>query len=157
MKTTEIYYPDGRVLVREWRDGTRPSYDWCRRAVGDGPIESVGRFMPDADYDGREQAWCHESGRLIGLPINVPGMKAVNWPEPRGGWDSLDPERPAGPPPGPVFLHAGMSPGEMAAAHVRMSAWQPVVGPVLVMRGWLEEEYDDDEHLTPDSLGEERP
>lgn len=156
MKKTEIYYPDGRVLVREWEDGTRPSYDWCRRAVGDGPIEIVSRFMPDGDLEGTEQAYCHEEGRLIGLPLNVPGMKAINWPEPAEGWDSLDPEASAGPPPGPIIMYPGMPAAEEASARARMSMWQPVVGPILVMRGWLEEEYDDDQHLTPESLGEER-
>lgn len=152
LKRTEIYYPDGRVLVLMWKRGTRPAYEWLHKAV-DGPIEGVDRFLPDGGPDGRVQAYANEEGRLTGMRGNVPGMKVLHWPEPPGGWDSFDPEN-IGEPGPPIVVGFGQSPDEMAAALAEIQGrWDPVVGPVLIMRGWTEAEYDDDEGVTPDDLG----
>jgi hypothetical protein len=150
MKKTEIYYPDGRVLERVWEDGTRPAYAWMSRAVG-GLIEHVGGFLEGE----REEAYANEEGRLLGLDVNVPGMKALNWPEPPMGWASVTP-RPAGAAPSMVLVHPGMSGGELESARRELMRWQPVVGPILVMRGWSDDEYDDEEGVDPGSLGAER-
>ena len=89
-KRTELYYPDGRVLVREWEPGTRPAYEWLSKAV-EGYIELVSRFL-DGGPEDRVQAYANEEGRLRNMPGNVPGMKALKWPEPPGGWDAFDPD-----------------------------------------------------------------
>lgn len=151
-KRTEIYYPDGRVLVRTWERGTRPAYKWLSKAV-EGYIEAVDRFLSDGGPNGREQAYANEEGRLQNMPGNVPGMKALRWPEPPGGWDRFDAES-IGPPGGPIALGFGQSPEEMAEAMAKLQGrWDPVVGPVLIMRGWTESEHEEDEGLNPDDLG----
>jgi hypothetical protein len=152
LKRTEIYYPDGRVLVRTWERGTRPAYPWLSKAV-EGYIESVDRFLPDGGPEGREQAYANEEGRLNGMEANVPGMKALHWPEPPGGWDAFDPAK-VGPPGPPTVVGFGQSPEEMAAAMAKLGQrWDPVMGPVLIMRGWTEDEHEDDEGENPDDLG----
>lgn len=160
MLRTEIYYPDGRVLVKAWKKGTRPAYEWTRRAV-EGYIEAVDRFLPDGGPDGCVQAYANEEGRLNNLDVNIPGMKALDWPEPTMGWDAYDrhldtTERKAPPPDGPIFMHGGMSAEELADAHQQiLNRWDPVVGPVVILRGWREENYESDKGSNPDDLGEE--
>jgi len=158
-KRTEVYYPDGRVLVRVWAAGTRPAYPWLSKTV-DGYIEGVDRFLPGAGQEGcRVQAYANEEGRLNNLPVNIPGMKALHWPEPPQGWDGLrvlvdDEGRYTVEPGGPIFMHSGMSEAALAAAHkAATQRWDPVVGTILIMRGWSEEEYDDDEGEDPADLG----
>lgn len=149
-KTTEIYYPDGRVLVQEWEDGTRPAYEWLSKAV-EGYIETVDRFMENGGPNGTVQAYANEEGLLLGLRGNIPGMKAINWPEPPGGWDSFDPDNVGDPPP-PVLIVGRPTPEQIEM----MNRWSPIVGPVLVMRGWRERDYDNEKGVNPDSLGEPR-
>lgn len=150
MRTTTIYYPDGRTLTRTWEDNTRPSYEWLKKAV-EGCIESVSGYLNEEDG---VEAWANEEGRILNLGLNVPGMKAINWPAPPAGWDSLTSGGSAGAPDEPVVLFAGMSEKEFDEARQKMARWQPVVGPILVMQGFSEETYDEDTHLTPD-LGAE--
>jgi hypothetical protein len=148
MKTTEIYYPDGHVLVREWPTGTRPYYKWQQRAVG-GLIQLVvGHGLTEG-----VSVFCNEEGRLRDLTVNIPGMIAIKWPEPPQGWETLNTKAP--PHSGPIVLSSGMSLHELRAALARRPSWSPVVGPILVMRGWSEEELGDDEPLNPDDLGVE--
>lgn len=147
-KRTEIYYPDGRVLVQEWEDGTRPAYEWLSKAV-EGYIEGVDRFLENGGPDGTVQAYCNEEGLLRGMTGNVPGMKALNWPEPPGGWDAYDAEAPFEPPP-PVLITGRPTPEQVAM----LNRWSPIVGPVVIMRGWRERDYDDEKGVNPDSLGE---
>ena len=157
-KRTEIYYPDGRVLVRAWAAGTRPAYPWLSKVV-DGMIEGVAHCLPDSGYEGRTQAWANEEGRLNNLPVNIPGMKALHWPEPPHGWNGLrallDDEGVYTVALGePIFMFSGMSQEDLAAAQkAAAQRWDPVVGTILIMRGWNEEEYDDDEGLDPADLG----
>lgn len=146
-KRTELYYPDGRVLVREWEPGTRPAYEWLSKAV-EGYIEVVDRFL-DGGPEGRVQAYANEEGRLRDMPGNVPGMKALNWPEPPGGWSAFDPDN-LGAIPSPVII---TSPNDPQLAELSRR-WDPVVGPVLILWGWSEAEYDDEKGLNPDELGE---
>ena len=101
-KRTEIYYPDGRVLTLEWEEGTRPAYEWLSKVV-EGYIETVDRFLEGGGPEGTIQAYCNEEGLLRGMRGNVPGMKALNWPEPPGGWGSFDPDN-VGEPPPPVVI-----------------------------------------------------
>ena len=160
MLQTEVYYPDGRVLVLAWDEGTRPALRWLQRALG-GYIEAVDRFLPDGGPNGRNQAFCHEEGRIIGLEVNVPGMKALHWPEPAQGWDAYQAsleatEGKAGEPDAPILLHGGMSREEFAAAERKiMQRWDPICGPVVITRGWTESEYDDREGVDPQTFGEE--
>ena len=157
-KRTEIYHPDGRVLVRVWAAGTRPAYPWLSKVV-EGMIESVERFLPDSGYEGRTQAYANEEGRLNGLPLNIPGMKALQWPEPPQGWDGLgalvdDEGRYTVELGSPIFMFSGMSEADLAAAQkAAAQRWDPVVGTILIMRGWNEGEYDDDEGEDPADLG----
>lgn len=147
MKRTEIYYPDGLVLVRMWEHGTRPAYRWLSRVV-DGLIESVDFFM-----EGDVQALANEEGRLRGMEGNVPGMKAINWPEPPGGWASFDANNLPDPEPA-ILIGFGDSPADIAAAlAAAQRRWSPVVGPILVMRGWGEDSYETDEKVNPPDLG----
>lgn len=156
MNTTEIYYPDGSCLTLEWREGTRPAYEWLRRAVGGGPIESVDMYLEGSGPEGDVAAFCNEEGRLRGLKMNAPGMQAVNWPEPPDGWDSIKNAPPPGVPKGPTVFYPGMSSDAFRDAVGRMSRWSPVVGPVIILRGWREEDYDDTDPVNPMSLGEPR-
>jgi len=158
-KRTEIYYPVGLVLVRRWEAHTRPAYAWLSKVV-DGYIEGVDRFLPGGgEHESRIQAYANEEGRLENLPLNIHGMKVLHWPEPPQGWDGLlalvDEEgRYTVAPGGPIFMHSGMSEAELAAAHKSASQrWDPVVGPILIMRGFSEEDYDEDEGLDPADLG----
>jgi hypothetical protein len=153
---TAIYYPDGRILKMIWKPGTFPAYAWLRRAVG-GLLESVDRFVAEAE---KTQAYADEEGRLKNLPVNVPGMKAVSWPEPPQGWDlyERDLESVGGmapPPSGPVIVHSEMSEEELRRAWRHMQHWSPLCGPVLVLRGWSDDYEDECEQLNPESLGDD--
>ena len=153
IKRTEIYYPDGRVLVRTWEPGTRPAYPWIKRAV-EGYIEAVDRFLPDGGPQGRVQAFANEEARLRDMPGNVPGMKALHWPEPPGGWEAFDPDN-VPPLDAPTLIGFGQSPEEVATKLAAVQRrWDPVCGPVLIMRGWTEDEYDNERGVEPDDLGQ---
>lgn len=155
---TAIYYPDGRILEMTWKPGTFPAYEWLRRAVG-GLLQPVDRFMDEAEQG---RAYADEEGRLKKLPVNIPGMKAVSWPEPPQGWDLYEHDLElvggvAPPPPGPVVVHGGMTDEELRRARRHLQRWSPLCGPVLVLRGWSDDDETGYEELNPESLGDELP
>lgn len=159
MPTTEIIHPDGRRLLRRWESNTRPAYEWLSRAVAapgreTGYIEDVGFHHPDAGRGGSVTVYANEEGRLNNLDANVPGMQAIHWRAPKEGWDAYDGNM--GNQPSVMFAS---TPEEMAALQRELAAtWSPVVGPVLIMRGFApdpNEAGDDDpsDRINPDDLG----
>ena len=112
--------------------------------------------LEDSGPDGEVAAYGNGEGRLRGLKMNGPGMRAVNWPEPPEGWDSIKNMPSPGVPKGPTLLYPGMSSDAFQDAMKQMSRWSPVVGPVVILRGWREEDYDDEEAVNPPTLGEPR-
>lgn len=152
---TEIYYPDGRVLVMEWEEGTCPGYEWLVRAVG-GYLESVSRFLIGAESP--VLAFCDEEGGLKRLDVNVSGMKALNWPEPPQGWEAYEHElevrgKKVPLPDAPLLITSETQAAEVMAA---LQRWSPVSGPVVILWGWSPTDLDEKEALNPESLGEPR-
>lgn len=151
MKKTKIIYPDGKILELLWKDNVHPAYSWLKKAL-QGSIQSVHQFIPNW-YSRRIQAWCNEEGLLLKMKCNVPGMKAINWPEPSFGWNKV-PEY-WNYAHNSIFIYDNMSNDEYEKAVKQMSRWSPIVGPILIMEGWRDDEYDDEEDFDPKILGEE--
>lgn len=156
---TEIYYPDGRVLVMEWEDGTCPGYEWLTRAVG-GYLQPITQFLATQHH--RVVAFCDEEGLPKELDVNLPAMKALLWPAPPEGWDlyerRIEREGKKPPKPGPpILITSDMTPGEARGAwEAARWQWSPACGPVVILWGWNLADLDEKENLNPESLGEPR-
>jgi len=151
MPHTEIIYPDGSKRVRQWTQGERPTYEWLRRAIAAEGQENA--YIESIAYtvEGDLEVYANEEGRLMDLSANPAAMKAINWPAPPEGWEKYDGHMGNQP-----MVQFFTTPEEMAAARRKNPQWSPVVGPVLIMRGFggtdEEGEYTDTE-VTHDDLG----
>ena len=80
MATITIHQPDGTKEVTTRDASDNPSLEELQAAVGGGLIQAVDQFLTDGSV-----AYANEEGLLRGMPINMFGARAVNWPEPLVG------------------------------------------------------------------------
>lgn len=154
MPSTEIIHPDGRTVLRHWEPGTRPAYEWLRRAIA-APDQSAGGWIELLVDHGEVLVWINEEGRLLDLPANVPAMRKIGWREPPEGWAQYDGHM--GDQPMMMFASTPEEHRQMRETLAR--TWSPVVGPVLIMRGFLPATEEGDyveKELNPE-LGQELP